>query len=577
MARLVQTETEMEGRYHDVWVLVDEDDDVETWRAEDELALVGRPTPRHDGAARAAGQVRYTVDVRLAGMLHAAVLRSPVAHGRVTRLDLDAARRSPGVRAVLGPETELSFTTRTPAFAAEPAYAGQPIAAVAADTLEQALAALAVLAPEIEPLPHVVDPDEALREQRFTSEPAEESRGDAEAALAAAEVTCRGRARDTGTAADGARAARGRRVVERRRADGVGLDPGHVRRPRRAREELRPAQGPGARDHGVRRRRLRRQAGRRLRGDPRGRAGAAQRQAGAPRQRPSRRAARRRPPLRDPSDGAPRSPARRHHRGDRGGCGRRDGPGRLGVPRARAGAHPLPVRRRAHDDVSREDQPAAAERVSRARGDGGHGRVRAGDRRARRRVRHRPARAPPPQPRRRRPGQRPALLEQGAACLLRPGRGARRLGRPRRPETAPGGRLAARHGLRHPDLVGRWRASVACDDPARRGRSRQGRHRDPGHRHRDAHGGPHRRGRGARAAARPRARRGRRHRAQRLRPRRRRLADDPVRAAGGPLRRRQGARAAAAARGRRLRDRRRRPRGARRQDPLAATAVSTRT
>ncbi|MGZ8688106.1 MAG: xanthine dehydrogenase family protein molybdopterin-binding subunit, partial [Gaiellaceae bacterium] len=188
MARLVKTETEMEGRYHEVWVLVDEEDDVETWRAGDELALVGRPTPRHDGAARAAGQVRYTVDVRLAGMLHAAVLRSPVAHGRVTRLDLEAARRSPGVRAVLGPDTELAFTTRTPAFAAEPAYAGQPIAAVAADTLEQALAALAALAPEIEPLPHVVDPDEALGEQRFTSEPAEESRGDAQAALAAAEV-----------------------------------------------------------------------------------------------------------------------------------------------------------------------------------------------------------------------------------------------------------------------------------------------------------------------------------------------------------------------------------------------------
>ena len=101
--RLVRTQTEMEGRYEDVWVLVDEADELETWPADAELALVGQPAPRQDGAARAAGRVRYTVDVRLAGMLHAAVLRSPVAHGRVRSLDLDAARAVPGVRAVIGP------------------------------------------------------------------------------------------------------------------------------------------------------------------------------------------------------------------------------------------------------------------------------------------------------------------------------------------------------------------------------------------------------------------------------------------------------------------------------------------
>jgi len=188
MARLVKTETEMEGRYQEVWVLVDEEDDLETWQAGEDLALVGRPTTRHDGAARAAGRVRYTVDVRLAGMLHAAVLRSPVAHGRVRGLELGAARRAPGVRAVLGPESELSFTSRTPALAVEPQYAGQPIAVVAAETLEQALAALGALAPDLETLPHVVDADEALREQRFTVDPSEEARGDAEAALAAADV-----------------------------------------------------------------------------------------------------------------------------------------------------------------------------------------------------------------------------------------------------------------------------------------------------------------------------------------------------------------------------------------------------
>jgi hypothetical protein len=40
-------------------VLVDEEDDLETWQAEDDLTLVGRPAPRHDGAARAAGRSLY--------------------------------------------------------------------------------------------------------------------------------------------------------------------------------------------------------------------------------------------------------------------------------------------------------------------------------------------------------------------------------------------------------------------------------------------------------------------------------------------------------------------------------------
>ena len=157
-ARFVRTQKEMEGRYEDVWVLVDETDDTENWPPDAELSLVGQPSPRHDGHARAAGRVRYTVDVRLAGMLHAAVLRSPVAHGRVRSLDLDAALAVPGVRAAIGPESELSLTTRAPLLAAEPMYAGQPIAVVAAETLEAAQAGLRALALDLEVLPHIVDP-----------------------------------------------------------------------------------------------------------------------------------------------------------------------------------------------------------------------------------------------------------------------------------------------------------------------------------------------------------------------------------------------------------------------------------
>jgi xanthine dehydrogenase YagR molybdenum-binding subunit len=188
MPRFVRSEVEMEGRFEEVWTLVDEDDDLEPWPDDPELALVGRPAPREDGLVRATGQARYTVDVVLPGMLHAAVLRSPRAHGRVVGLDLDAARKLPGVRAVMGPDTKLSLATDEPLLAGEPAYAGEAIAVLAADTPSQAAAAVATLDLELEALPHVVDRDDALNEQRFALEPTEEVRGDVDAALAAADV-----------------------------------------------------------------------------------------------------------------------------------------------------------------------------------------------------------------------------------------------------------------------------------------------------------------------------------------------------------------------------------------------------
>jgi xanthine dehydrogenase YagR molybdenum-binding subunit len=187
MARFVRTQREMEGRYEDVFVLVDEDDPTEPWPAGAELRHVGHPAPRGDGLRRASGAAEYTVDVQLAGMLHAHVLRSPVAHGRVTALDLDAARALPGVRAALGPDSEVGFGGR-PLLTAEPAYVGAPVAVVAADTPAQADAALAALTPVFEPLPHVVEPDDALHEQRFTQEPAEAARGDVDAAWATADA-----------------------------------------------------------------------------------------------------------------------------------------------------------------------------------------------------------------------------------------------------------------------------------------------------------------------------------------------------------------------------------------------------
>ena len=124
MARLIRTEKEVEGRYEDVWIVVDEDA-LDQW-PEGPLKTVGRKVPRVDGLMRVRGEAPYTADLQLPAMLHTAVLRSPYARARVTSIDLEPARNAPGVRAVIGPADLDALTD-------EPAYVGHSIAAVAAD------------------------------------------------------------------------------------------------------------------------------------------------------------------------------------------------------------------------------------------------------------------------------------------------------------------------------------------------------------------------------------------------------------------------------------------------------------
>ncbi|HSO01956.1 MAG TPA: hypothetical protein VLS46_05475, partial [Gaiellaceae bacterium] len=101
MARLIRSEKEVEGRYEEIWTLVEEDA-LDQWPA-GPGDVVGRDAPRLDGYEKARGEARYTGDIRLPGMLHVALLRSPFARARVTRLDLAAAAAAPGVHAVVGP------------------------------------------------------------------------------------------------------------------------------------------------------------------------------------------------------------------------------------------------------------------------------------------------------------------------------------------------------------------------------------------------------------------------------------------------------------------------------------------
>jgi xanthine dehydrogenase YagR molybdenum-binding subunit len=180
VARLIRTEKEVEGQYTEQWVVVDEDAE-EQW-PEGPLEVVGRKVPRIDGAQRARGQVLYTADVQLPGMLHAAVLRSPYARARVNKLDLEAALSLPGVRAAIGPDDLEQLE-------AEPGYAGHAVAAIAADTLAQAQAAVEQVEVDWEVLEPVLDPDEAVRRESYTNDgPARYERGDFERGLAEADV-----------------------------------------------------------------------------------------------------------------------------------------------------------------------------------------------------------------------------------------------------------------------------------------------------------------------------------------------------------------------------------------------------
>ena len=179
MARLIRTEKEVEGRFEEVWLVVEEDP-LQQWPAGPQ-SVVGRPAARQDGPERVRGEARFTADIQLPGMLHTAVLRSPHAHARVKKIDLAPALALPGVRAAVGPGEAKGLES-------EPAFVGAAVAAVAADTFGQAHRAVAAIEIEWEQLEVVLDPEEAVARKQFTVEPSLYERGDFDKALAQADV-----------------------------------------------------------------------------------------------------------------------------------------------------------------------------------------------------------------------------------------------------------------------------------------------------------------------------------------------------------------------------------------------------
>jgi len=140
------------------------------------MNAVGQPISRADGRLKVTGRARYTADIRVAGAAHAAIVHSPIANGRTGSIDTTAAEKAPGVLAVFTHRNMPRMNpTPKPWSHLHPHgqgylpiqdekihYAGQPIAPVVAETLDQAAHAGTLTRAEYEEQPPVVfGPDTA--------------------------------------------------------------------------------------------------------------------------------------------------------------------------------------------------------------------------------------------------------------------------------------------------------------------------------------------------------------------------------------------------------------------------------
>ena len=81
--------------------------DAPPWDADTKYTAVGSDADRVDGLAKASGRAKYTSDVTFPGLLHGRILRAPIARGRLTALDLEAAKALPGISRSTGPRRSM--------------------------------------------------------------------------------------------------------------------------------------------------------------------------------------------------------------------------------------------------------------------------------------------------------------------------------------------------------------------------------------------------------------------------------------------------------------------------------------
>jgi xanthine dehydrogenase YagR molybdenum-binding subunit len=153
------------------------------WPEEGKRTHIGKRIKRLDGPDKVSGKAKYTYDMNRPGMLYGKVLRSPYAHAKIVSIDLSAAEKMPGVKAVKiisEPGTEIQ-------------WAGFDIAAVAAETEGQAEDAMRAIKVQYEKLPHfVTEQDWATIPEANRRKPNEAVSGDPEKAFKEAEVVIEG-------------------------------------------------------------------------------------------------------------------------------------------------------------------------------------------------------------------------------------------------------------------------------------------------------------------------------------------------------------------------------------------------
>jgi CO/xanthine dehydrogenase Mo-binding subunit len=186
------------------------------------VKAVGASLPRYDGIAHVTARTRYVDDVRVPDMLWAKALRSPVDSARILHLNTERAEQMPGVHAlitnrdvpknVVGHQEVWGIHPDEPLLAEhEVRFAGQPIAAVAAETEQQAQAAVEQIELHLEERPAFTDVRKAWDPDQpqvtpdgnvwfyYPDQPQRQIRkGDIDAAFAAADVIIEGAYRPAG-------------------------------------------------------------------------------------------------------------------------------------------------------------------------------------------------------------------------------------------------------------------------------------------------------------------------------------------------------------------------------------------
>ena len=154
------------------------------WPEKSKRAILGRRVSRSDGPDKVSGRAMYSSDIKRPGQLYARFLRCPYAHAKVVSIDISAAERMPGVKAVKicekkGPGSEILWAL------------DEVVGVVAVDeqTAEDALRKIVV---KYEKLPHLVNERDLSRAGDSAKPAAEQATGDPDKAFQEAEVVIEG-------------------------------------------------------------------------------------------------------------------------------------------------------------------------------------------------------------------------------------------------------------------------------------------------------------------------------------------------------------------------------------------------